>query len=323
MKDFFVTKTDNSFTLSPQIAGEYELSVSRSPDDAGEYIGVYSGDTTVECGIERPFFHALWQDGRRSTGALHTVAAEGMVNLRDIGGYNGDGGFVRYNAFYRGERLYNLTEKGAEQFAALGVRYIADYRSVGEAASRPDPERFSSVYHGLPAIVIEGGMGFSSERVPLYTDDDYAAMLAEFVGYYDTLPFNSTAYRHLFRQLVEGTVPVYFHCTAGKDRTGFAAALILTALGVPYETVEYDYLISNTLRAGQIAAIMKLCEGLTDVAKTSLSQMLNVRPEYLRRSFSLIRERYGSFERYMEEDLLVTKSERRLLVEKYLVRHYR
>lgn len=98
-------------------------------------------------------------------------------------------------------------------------------------------------------------------------------------------------YRAMFALLADDATPLLLHCSAGKDRTGFGAALILTALGVPYEAVREDYLASNRLWRGDAG----IARGLpADVAET----LLHVHPELLDAAFAAIAGAYGGFERY-------------------------
>ena len=99
--------------------------------------------------------------------------------------------------------------------------------------------------------------------------------------------------------------PALIHCTEGKDRTGFAVALILRAVGVPEETIFGDYMLSNDFRGQKISFVAFLASmgSLFRVPRSEIRPLLEVRREYLEAAFAAIDEKYGSFETYLEEGL--------------------
>jgi protein-tyrosine phosphatase len=126
---------------------------------------------------------------------------------------------------------------------------------------------------------------------------------AMMVHAYRTLPFEQApSYRELFARLETGTGPLVLNCTAGKDRTGIGTALVLTALGVPYDTVKQDFLLSNgapgmnTLQANLSGPMAKLPP---EVA----APLIGVDGSYLDIAFAQIRQNYGSVDNYMQKEL--------------------
>lgn len=114
-----------------------------------------------------------------------------------------------------------------------------------------------------------------------------------------TLPIGRTCYRALFDAILDGDGAVLFHCSAGKDRTGFGAALILTALGVEWDVILRDYLSSNTLWRGDTVMA-------ADIPPHVARGLLTVRAELLEAAFAEIAEAHGSFERYAGAKLGLT-----------------
>lgn len=170
---------------------------------------------------------------------------EGATNFRDLGGYRGqDGRAVRWRRLFRSEHLAGLTPADQAALAALGLRRAVDFRGVAERAATPY-EVPGVVQHALsiePTVVqrmqdlVQAGRRLDAAVVTGLMQDLYRALV------------NDQAHRfaELFALLLDGDgSPLVFHCTAGKDRTGFAAALILLALGVPRDTVLGDYLLTN------------------------------------------------------------------------------
>lgn len=129
---------------------------------------------------------------------------------------------------------------------------------------------------------------------------------------YRKLPFDqSAAYQAMFERLVAGEVPLAFNCTAGKDRTGVAAALILSALGVPRATVIADYVLSDHIVAANVTKDWneKLRSSYPILAKLPpdvVAPLFRAKPAYIEAMFSEVEHRYGSVERYLSDVLGVS-----------------
>ena len=177
---------------------------------------------------------------------------QGASNVRDLGGWpTEDGGRVRFGHVFRSAALTGLTEHDAAALAGTGVRAVCDLRGRQEAAKAPSALGgvAGATAHALP---IEPSVGASLRDLVATRnatgENVMAVMRQAYVAYALEWPHR---YRAIFALLVDGdAAPLLLHCSAGKDRTGFGAALILTALGVPYEAVREDYLASNRLWRG-------------------------------------------------------------------------
>jgi protein-tyrosine phosphatase len=224
------------------------------------------------------------------------IELEGVSNFRDLGGYKTtDGKSVAWGRFFRSDTLAALTDGDMEAICALGVNAAVDLRYSTERAEEP------SRFLGHDQVeVLELGLEKSSYDRAV---DDYkllpdAAEIAH--GYmtenYRNYPFfYAKGYATLMRRLGAGDRMIV-HCTAGKDRAGTGAALTLSALGVPRETVFEDYLLTNQYwdRAGREKPGM-------DAA--TVASIFSAREEYLHAAFSAIESRCGTVERYLEEVL--------------------
>ena len=176
---------------------------------------------------------------------------EACENFRELGGYTGCGGrHVKYGAFYRSPALANIkTPADRARFEALGVRTVFDFRSEKERTLAPDPDFPGVVNIPASAMLAEDGSEVDFDLEKLLRSEDGIRMLTEGVHEsYARMPFGNPAYRALFGAIRAGQTPILFHCTAGKDRTGVAAALILKALGVSREDIVEDYLLTNACR---------------------------------------------------------------------------
>lgn len=173
--------------------------------------------------------------------------------MRDLGGWPADGGRVRFGCVFRGAALSALTEADEAVLSGLRVRTVCDLRGVAESAAAPT-RLVGAMIHSLPIEPLVAASlrdiaathGARGEDVPVLMRRAYVAYALEW----------GHRYRAMFDLLVDGPGAFLLHCSAGKDRTGFGAALILTALGVPREAVMEDYLASNRLwrRDADVAA---------------------------------------------------------------------
>ena len=226
-------------------------------------------------------------------------------NFRDMGGYaTMDGRRVKWRRLFRSGYMAGIQGEDRDLLTALGIDTICDLRANDERAERPtrwhigtDTELWERDH-----LFSAGALHTLAKRAEAGPDDTRASMFE----IYSVLPHEqSESYGELFRRLAAGRVPVLFNCSAGKDRTGVAGALILSLLGVPRATIEEDYLLSNTMLDGLIQFMKRspqyapLIEHRMDLAMP----MLRVEPDYLARSFAVIEREHGTVERYLDEVL--------------------
>lgn len=180
-------------------------------------------------------------------GAAQTrvLPLQGGRNFRDLGGYRtADGRMVKWGLLYRSGQMHDLTPADYTYLQKLGIRTVCDFRDTRERTNEPTlwpagqkPKVLSDDYAlDMSAMKLPGDPAtWTHEQVVTAMTATYPRLLDQFNG----------QYRRMFAELLAGDVPLAFHCTAGKDRTGVAAALLLTALGVPRATIVEDYLLSN------------------------------------------------------------------------------
>jgi protein-tyrosine phosphatase len=244
------------------------------------------------------------------SGFPHVVPLEGGSNFRDLGGHRtADGATVRRGAVFRSAHLGGLTDIDRAALGKLGVRTIVDLRGVGEAAETPH------LIEGLACKVvgahIEPQLG---EKLRDAVADGTATpfvVMQFLVDHYREYPRRcAPGFRTLFSTLSDGTHrPLVFHCTAGKDRTGFASALLLSLLGVPWDDVMEDYLRTNELWTGHIGRYPEL-----DL--DTRAAIIEARRPYLEAAFDVVRGDFGSTEAFAEKALgLDAKARERLKAE--------
>ena len=171
---------------------------------------------------------------------------QGASNFRDVGGYlNTQGRRVRRGQVFRSDHLAGLTGEDLVRLQSLGIGHSLDFRGVNECAATPyaipGVERVAltiepSVIARMQALVAQGVVPTTEETVDLMRET-----------YRDFVNHNAATFGRFLHHVLEEPTPQVFHCTAGKDRTGFAAALLLSALGVDRTTIEHDYLLTNQL----------------------------------------------------------------------------
>ncbi len=246
-------------------------------------------------------------------GLPRVIALDSVSNVRDIGGWPGLTGSVREGVVFRAAALDRLSDADQAQLVAIGLRTVCDFRGVAEAAAAP------SQLGGLPDVEryplpIEPSVGASLRdiaRTRAATGEDVASLMRRAYTSY-ALEYGAR-FRALFDLLLEdGHTPLLYHCAAGKDRTGFATALLLTALGVAWDVVMQDYLASNHIWRGDghLAA---------ELPPEVASQLLRVSPDYLEAGFAALRREYGSVGRYQERVLGLLPSRRDRLLATLLV----
>jgi protein-tyrosine phosphatase len=227
----------------------------------------------------------------------YVIPLEGGSNFRDLGGYRTeDGRTVRQGAVFRSAHLGTLTDADRAAMGRLGVRTIVDLRGVNEAAETP--HRIEGTGARIVGAHIEPGVG---EKIRVAIADGSAdpfVMMQYFTDHYRDYPRRcAPGFRTLFATLSDGTHrPLVFHCTAGKDRTGFASALLLTLLGVPWDTVMEDYLRTNDLWIGHIGRYPEL-----DI--DTRAAIIEARRPYLEAAFEVVRADFGSPEAFAEQAL--------------------
>ncbi|MER5729658.1 tyrosine-protein phosphatase [Streptomyces sp. NPDC002138] len=262
---------------------------------------------------DRQWFDFAPDHGQGLRLADRLVTLDGAVNFRDAGGYRtATGQWVKMGEVYRSDALNKLTPGDLAKLQRLRVKTVFDLRMEDERTKDADKVPAGATY--VVADVFAGSGSFQTlpktpdEAVKAMTDAE-KAMVSGAGG--------KKAYTQVFAGIEnDRSRAVLFHCTAGKDRTGWANASLLTALGVPSETVMADYLASNDYRkAANDAVLAHLPAPQAAVYKP----MLDVRPEYLNAGYAEVKATYGSFDRYLDKGLGIDARELKELKRDLLV----
>jgi protein-tyrosine phosphatase len=245
---------------------------------------------------------------------------EGGVNFRDLGGYRTDDGRItRWRVLYRSGSPAGLTDKDMAELARRGIRTVCDLRTAEERAAEPSPfaAAGNDIAYWTRDYAADGGDLMAVLGGP---DASAARSRAAMIAFYRELPeAHAPAFRQMFAYLAQGRVPLAFNCSAGKDRTGMAAALVLSVLGVPRETIIADYALSDDLvdYKAQIAENAK-----TDSPYAALAQLpwevveplLASDPAYIESALGAIADEHGSVDAFIEQELGVTPAMRSAII---------
>ncbi|MFT9173743.1 MAG: tyrosine-protein phosphatase [Liquorilactobacillus satsumensis] len=226
-----------------------------------------------------------------------------ITNLRDIGGYTAAQGRLKTGVFFRSGELCSLTSADATFLEKdLNLKKIYDFRRPAEIETRPDVVLQNVAYENI-SIISSPGQANPSLKNMVITDDIENYMLSV----YSELVLSHSAqdgYHKFLNELLHTPQPIIFHCFAGKDRTGFAAALLLKIAGVGTDDIYADYLKTNEARKAENAQILQqFATKLSDTKLKALAVSLNVKAEYLQYAFKLIREKFGNFDNYLKGGL--------------------
>jgi protein-tyrosine phosphatase len=220
------------------------------------------------------------------------LPTEGIYNLRELGGYPaaGEAGRikqVKWGLLYRAGELSAMTSRDKKLLEDRNIRTVVDFRSDSERKVSPDP-KIATVKKRIELPIDAGNlmdMVFTFDGAETEMRKLYAALPKEAVP----------GYRALFELLSDpSNTPLLYHCSAGKDRTGLASALILYALGADMETIYKDYLESTKLLKERLASMLE--------SQPHIAPYMTVQESYLETACAEI-EKYGGFEKYIRNEL--------------------
>ncbi len=219
------------------------------------------------------------------------IRCDGAFNIRDIGGYpTSSGHTVRCGLVYRADGLHRVPAGGASALDHLGWRTVIDLRTAGEVAAGMFRSGGAEVIN-LPILRATWGVPETSDIEPVrFLSEHYLQMLDE----------GAAAIAAAFAILGSPVrMPAVFHCSAGKDRTGVLAALVLSVLGVPDEVVAADYHLSAPAVEQLVAWLTATRPDLSEEMSRQPKALLSCPPEAMQRFLGAIRQRYSSVEGYL------------------------
>jgi len=295
-------------------AGPDAMSLVSDDDTDGSYV--------VRADImPRPYFLLVPQKGESVHVAERVLPLEGGSNFRDLGGYETESGKeVKWGLLFRSAQMSDLTMHDYGYLRALHINVICDFRATEERQNQPTEWQKFGVKDYLAR---DYELDFMN-RLPDTKGEKLNAKQATdmMAGFYKTMPMEfASNYRQMFQELLAGDAPLAFNCSAGKDRTGVAAALILTALGVPREQVVSDYQLSNRYykpNGDRQAASETEKQLMSMFDEEALRALMGTQPRFIEAAFKGMEEEYGSVDGYFETALGVGDAERAKLRSMFL-----
>ena len=317
--DYLISWTE-SFSKSP-----VDVYASTSADSANLGDLVHSGgENPVRVGLlrepHRHYFHLRPQDKDGVTVAERALALQGGTNFRDFGGYHTtDGRQVKWGKLYRSGHMSRLSDEDVEYLAKLAIRCCCDFRRSEEQHN--EPTRLPDHTTIVNLTVDPGSVGEFFARVRDRAAEESHMADAMVAINREMVLDHQACYRQMFEELLaleEGALLI--NCSAGKDRTGYGAALILSALGVSRDIILHDYMLSSRYYQieREIDRVINKYGAQVDGQLTAelVRPMMEAREEYLSAAFTAIDKHYATTENYLEQALGIGPQERELLRER-------
>lgn len=270
---------------------------------------------------ERHYFRVRDDFGNEVLAGERRISFEGTPNFRDFGGYGtADGRRVKWGYLYRSGQLSALSADDIALLSSLELDIVCDFRRVEEQANEPSllPQERAPKVVSLP-IVPGSNSRFFEEADSSFGDRQ---AMFEFMLEINTdfaLAQTETYARMFSEILAVEDARILVHCAAGKDRTGFAAAVVLAALGVPRSIVMSDYLLTERFFTPheQVERLRQKYQ-MEHLETDSLLPMLEVHEDYLLNAFAAIDREFPTMEAYLAEALGVGPAEIKELRARYL-----
>ena len=257
-----------------------------------------------------------------------TIALPTAPNMRTLGGLEVAGGRIRDGVIYRSATLAYLSDSDGEHFRDLGIKLVFDLRTSGESDAQPDrlPEGIDLMNLDVLAdspLDLAASMAML-DKDPVATNAMLAtgkaiSMLEHSYSDFVSQPSARWAYRTFFETLSDENEqrPALFHCTTGKDRTGWAAAALLLLLGADADTVRADYLQTNTDLLPSLAPMIEQATA-AGIDADLLVPLLSVQESFLDTALAEVTKQYGSMQGYFTEGLGLSESRIGTLRERFV-----
>jgi len=252
----------------------------------------------------------------------------GVKNFRDMGGYKtGDGRSVAWGRLFRSGHLSELPDDIGDAITSRNITSVIDFRSDAEKKRNPVrwPQGWAPHYSPLP--IGGNASAWVHEMFERLSNSDFPAreLHDQFILAFQTIPIaNAPGLKAFFDTLLAADHgnAVLFHCTAGKDRTGIAGALLMKALGVADDDIMADFLLTN-----EAVDIEKVSEDMAGrlsaragrpIAAPDVLPLVGVREEFLQSAYDAIGEKFGSVDAYLTDSMGLDTAKRALLADRFL-----
>ncbi|MBC7871568.1 MAG: tyrosine-protein phosphatase [Chitinophagaceae bacterium] len=317
--DATVTRySDHRIEIHWKQMGNVHIFVGTDPGNIQREVAiaeVIHADHVIITGLDpatRYYFELAFADGKRIITAERFIYVQGTANLRDVGGYlTQNGQRVRWGKVFRSGAVTGVLQTDLSSLEALGLKVVCDLRSLEEVAESPDrlPQNPQLRYVQLPLETEDNSRDrlrailFDKKRLEKIKLEIYTRFLID---------RNAPRFGDTLRYLSNPeNLPALIHCTAGKDRTGIAIALLLILLGVPEEVVIADYTLSNMYYEDFKAFAQRALKPLRllRIKADDLYPLLIADDKTMRTALEHIRRNYGNVETYLMTKAGLSKEE--------------
>lgn len=234
---------------------------------------------------------------------LDTPRLQGIDNFRDVAGTRSayttaNDGVMRAGQFYRSNAL-TPTASDLTILNGLGIGNVYDLRTPSEIASTPDTLPAGAEYQNID-IIGSTTSGSNITTISISSAAQAVAMMEETNRAFVNDAGMRGQFSVLFNELAAADGAALFHCTAGKDRTGWTAAVLLSIAGVDSATIMSDYLATNDYTAARVAATLA---AMPSSMAAIYAPLLGVQASYLQAGLDEVTAQYGSMDNYLKEGL--------------------
>jgi len=327
LEEVFIESDANTLRLNFTQPGEYQVFQGADPQyinwDAPLKVTTQKLELPRKCA--RPFFGIITPAQEKLLVAERKIIFSGLDNFRDLGGIKTqDKRYVSWGNFYRSDALCNLQTSEFSHFENLNIKKVFDLRSDFELKTAKDnlPQQVAYLHFPIFADNNSGmlqGMQQKMEQGVLTVSDAEELLIQANQSF---AVDDVEKFKNLLHQFFsENLSPLLFHCTAGKDRTGFTAALILALLNVDKQTILAEYEMTNFYTQQKLE---KLITGYMHQASSNLKIephaieiLMSVDKKYLNTAFDVIEKQYGGIDAYLKNQLGFSDDFRAAIISKY------
>jgi protein-tyrosine phosphatase len=302
----------------PPLEGTVKIYESSTPDS----FNLYSPITETEInrdfvditllGSNRSYFKLIFNKKYSAITAERIIPTQNLFNFRDLGGYyNSNNEQTKWGKLYRSSSLGDASKLDMRIMDRLGIKTIIDFRSDKERFGRPNKYSASQIFN-LPLRANPTNLFFDKILSGKMKRIDAVIYQQDVTSY--LLEYNYDYYTKMFDLLLnENNYPVVMNCDWGKDRSGIASALILSALDIEWEQIADDFMLSDELI--EYNAVLMNADMFTDDIQETMTAMIRTHKEVIDYTFERVIKDYGSVNRFLEQELNLTPKKKEKLKE--------